>query len=163
MHSPRCLVPSVRVDPAKDDRMPGLRGQLFQIEELRAAIAFAERVDVVHIAQDRSGRLGERGRTQAPKEACFFKPAMNIGHARFDEAAELELIAAFRDFAGTKLAGPVIEILEKMAMNSPEMRQIEASARNALSDAFDDKPPLSHLQPHSINDAELVSEIAVPG
>ncbi|MGB8843942.1 MAG: hypothetical protein WCC64_23070 [Aliidongia sp.] len=138
--------------------MPGFRGQLFQIEELRAAIAFAKWVDVVHIAQDRSGRLGERGRTQAAKETRFLKPAVDIGHARFDEAAELELIAAFGDFDGPKLAGPVIEILEEMAVNGVEMRQVEASVRNALGDAFDDKAPLSHLQPRSINDAELVSE-----
>jgi len=138
--------------------MPGFRGQLFQIEELRAAIAFPERVDIIHIAHDRSCSLGERGRAQTLEETRFFKPMVNIRHSRLDEAAELELIAVFRDFDGAKFPGPIVKILEKMTMDGAEMSQIEHSAGDSSRDTFDDQPALSRLQLCGIGNAELVSE-----
>jgi hypothetical protein len=54
--------------------MARLRGQLLKILKLGAAIAFAERVNIVHVAHDRPGRLGEVAAAQASQDVRLLKP-----------------------------------------------------------------------------------------
>ncbi len=47
---------------------------------------------------------------------------MNVGQACFDEAGELELMAAFGNLDGAKLSCPLIDILEQMPVNGLQVR-----------------------------------------
>jgi len=101
--------------------MARLRGQLLKILELGAAVAVAERVDIVHIADDRSGGLGEGVAAQASQEVSLLKPPVNVGHAGLDELSKLELMAVLGDFDRAKLAGPRVQILKKMPMDGAKV------------------------------------------
>ena len=53
--------------------------------------------------------------------AAVAKSLADVGHVRFDEAARLELMAAFGDLDRSHLARPVINVLEQMAMNGSQV------------------------------------------
>ena len=59
--------PGGAVDARELDGVPGARGKLLQILELRAAVALAERVNMVDVAQHRTRALGELIRLRLPE------------------------------------------------------------------------------------------------
>jgi hypothetical protein len=110
----------------------GLFGQLIKIEQLGAAIPFSEGMNGVDIAHDFAGCHGERRRTQTVQEIRGCKPPMDITHAGFDEPAKLKLMATLGDFHGSQRAGPFIEILKQVHMDSLEMREVEVAGRDTF-------------------------------
>ena len=65
--------PALRVQPDKVERMPGLRGQLCQIEKLRPPVPLAEGVDIVHVPMIRPAAVAKSAR---------FKPCRKAARAR---------------------------------------------------------------------------------
>ncbi len=92
--------------------MARLFGKLLKILKLDAPIAFTERVNIVHVAHDWRGRLGEGAGAQASQKLSLPQPPVNIGHAGLDVLAKLELVAALGDLPAPKIPGPIIHILK---------------------------------------------------
>ena len=59
------------------------------------------------------------------QQAGANEPAVDIGHPGFDELAKLELLAALADLDRAQLAGPVVHVLEQVAMDGAKMGQVE--------------------------------------
>jgi len=154
----RRLKLSPRLNPCKVDRVARLVGQLFKILQLGAAVAFAERVDVVHVAHDRSGRPREGRAAQASQEVRLLQPPVNVGHAGFDELAKLELVAALGDLDGAQLARPGVQVLKKMPVDGAEMGQVKTAPGRAFGDPLGDNPPLYLVQLIGIGEPEPVSQ-----
>lgn len=127
--------------------MARLRRQLLKILKLGAAVAFAEGMNIVHIALDQPGRFGESVGAQALKEGRLLKPPMNIGHAGFNELAKLELVAVLGDLHRPQLPGPCVHVLKKMLMDGAKMDEVKTARGRAFGD------PLVRV-PY----AELISE-----
>ena len=101
--------------------MAGLLRQLLEILRLRSAVPFAERMDVVDIADDDPGLAGKFARGQALEKSGAGQPAMHIRHPGRDVLAELKLVSALEDFDGAKFAGPVVDILEQMTVDGAKV------------------------------------------
>ena len=140
VRGPRSHKPAVRIDPREIDRVACLLRQLFKILQLGAAVAFAERVDVVHVAHDRAGGLGEGRAAPAAQEVRLLKPPMNVGHAGFYELAKLELVAGFGDLDGAQLARPGVQVLKEMPVDGAEMGQVKTARGRAFGDPLGDQP-----------------------
>jgi len=158
VRGPRRLKPTPRIDPREIDRVARLVGQLFEILQLGAAVAFAERVDVVHVAHDGSGRPREDRAAQASQEIRLLKAPVNVGHAGFDELAKLELVAALGDLDGAQLARPGVQVLKKMPVNGAKVSEVKVPRGRAFSDPLGDKPPLHLVQLIGIGEPEPVSQ-----
>jgi hypothetical protein len=70
---------------------------------------------------------------------------------------ELELLVALTDLDGAKLAGPIVDVLEQMAMDRAEVSKVEVAARHRLGRAVGDIETLDD-QDHGIDEAKAVSE-----
>ena len=138
--------------------MAGVCRQLFAVEELCAAVALAERMDIVYVAHDDRGFLGKFGSAQAFEKICFLKAAVNVAHADLDELPELELVAVLGDFDGTKLAGPIKNILEKMPVNGAQVRQVKNPSGDALGGALDNERPLYNIETIGVLNSNFVAE-----
>lgn len=138
--------------------MPGPLGQLLKVEKLRSTVSFAEGVNIVHVAHDTARRRDELRLAQATQKGGLHKPLMNVPHAGDDEAAELELMSVLGDFHGTKLPGPIVNILEQVPMDGAKMRQAEPAGRDAFGGALGDKPPLHAVEFRCVGQAQLVPQ-----
>jgi hypothetical protein len=138
--------------------MAGLGGQLLQILELGAPVSFTERVDVVHIADDRAGRLGERRFVHSAQVVRHHEAPMDICHARLDVSPELELVAVFGDLYGPDLSRPVVDILEEVAMDRPQVEKVEAARWRAFPRPLRDEPSLQSIQFARVGNSEPVSK-----
>ena len=154
----RGLQPAVWINQGKIDRVARLLGQLFKILELGAAVAFAERVNIVHVAHDRPGRTREGVAAQASQEVRLLKPPVNVGHAGFDVLAKLELVAALGDLDGAQLARPRVDILEKMPVNGAKVGQVETARGCAFGDPLGDKLSLNVVEPVRVGYAAQISK-----
>ncbi len=121
MRGPRRFKPELRLDTCKVDQVPRLGGQLFKILKLGAAVAFAERVNIVHVAHDRPRRLGEGASAQPPQEVRLLKPPVDVGHAGFDELAKLELAPVLGDLHGAEFAGPRVQVLKQVPVDGAKV------------------------------------------
>lgn len=137
--------------------MPGLLGQLRQIEKLGSPVSLSEGVNVVHVAHDLPGRGSEVCPAQATQEGGPRKALVNIPHAGFDKAAELELMLALRNLHGAKLARPIVNILEQMPVDGAKVGEVEAPGWDALGGPLRDKAPLHAVKPGRVRKAQLVS------
>jgi hypothetical protein len=135
-----------RADSSKVYGVAGLLGELFQVQELGTAVAFSEGVDIVHVADDFARGGGEFIVLQVAEEFGLREAAMNVGHAGFDVLPELELMAALGDFDGADFAGPVVDILEQMAVNGLQVAKIEPAGRDALCYALRCKSALHGIE-----------------
>ena len=142
--------------------MPRLRSQLFEIEHLRAAVAFAEGVYIVHVAHDLPGRRCEGRTAQASEEFRAPKSPMNICHAGFDIPAKLKLMTALGDFHGAYLACPIIDVLEHVPVDGAKVDKVEASGRGSLGGSLGHKLPLDIIEPDAIGNAKPVTENGRP-
>jgi len=109
--------------------------KLLQILQLRAPVAFAKGVNIVDVAEDRPRLGGEVGKRKPAKEVLRNEAAVNVGHSGSDELAEYELTPVLRDLDDAKLSGPVVDILEEMAVDGLQMGEIKISARDPLHGA----------------------------
>lgn len=137
--------------------MAGLRGELLEILQLGAAVSFTERVDVVDVADDDGRLFREVGWRQVPQDVAANEAAVNVSHSGLDVLPELELLFALADLDGAQFAGPVIDVLEQMAMDRAQMGQIERSARYSPSAPQNDKGPLLLVKECRIGDPEQIS------
>src|SRR5579862_3188202 len=112
--------------------MPGRAGKLLQIKKLGAPVALAERMNVIHVTNDRAGALGERGRRRVLEIIRFDSALTNVGHAGLYALAEHELMTAIVEFDGTNLAGPGVNVPEQMVVDGLQVRKIEIPGRHVL-------------------------------
>ncbi len=149
-------------DAAEINRVAGLFGQLFENEKLRAAVALAERMDVVHVAKDSGRGFGEPSFVQTVQEIVFSKPPMDIRHSGFDMPAKLELASPLGDLDRANFPGPIIDILEEMPVNGAKMGEVETADGNAFGRACDRQPTLNNVQLVGAGDAGPISENGRP-
>ena len=154
----RCFDPGRRFKARQVEGMPSLIGELFKVVELRPPVPLAERMHIVHIADDNGRRRGEGILGQSSEKIRFHQPAVNIGHSCFDELSELELLVALSDFDGAQFARPFVHILEQMPVNGPEVCQVKVSRGHTLAGALDHESTFHAVQGLGIGDAKLVQQ-----
>ncbi len=150
--------PALAVDLGKVDRVAGLRAKLAQVLGLDTAVAFAKRVDVVHVAKNVTCGGREVLTAQAAEKIGRLKPPMNIGHAGFNEPAELELVAVLGDLDAADLARPFVDILEQMMVDGTQVRQVEMAGRRTFPQPLNHQPSFKNLKLGGIPDAGSVSQ-----
>jgi hypothetical protein len=67
------------------------------------------------------------------QKARTFEAAVNIGHSGMDVLPKLELLAALADLDRAQFSGPVVDVLEEMAMDGAQVDQVERAARDAAA------------------------------
>ena len=92
----------------------------------------------ISVASPKSFRscFGERIRRKPLQHVARDQPAMNVSHARFNVADELKPRSALAHIDGANLPGPVIDVLEQMAVDGPQMCEVEFAFGNALCSAL---------------------------
>lgn len=116
--------------------MPGLFRKHAKILQLRASIALSEGMDVVDVANNHSGFIGENIGAETTQKLSSQQTAVHVRHAGFDEAKRHELCAAFGDLYNADLSRPVVDVLENVAMDGAELAEIKIACRKALSYAL---------------------------
>ena len=84
--------------------------------------------------------------------------AVYICHARLDEASWLELAAALADFDCSNLTRPLVDILEQVVMNGPQMSEVEIACRHCLEKTLGNELPLRGIQRPEMPDLQLVAK-----
>ena len=107
----------------------GATGKLLQIEQLGAAVALPERVDVVDIADDLARAFCKARLRRSCKVFRLDQTAMHIGHASLDVLAKLELACALGDFQRADFSRPVVDVLEQAAVDGAQVLQVEIAGR----------------------------------
>lgn len=82
-------------------------------------------MDVIHIANDKRNLPSKIRQGQTCQKSRLHQPPVNIGHPGGDVLPKLELLGAFADFNRPNLACPVINVLEQVAVDGPQMSEIE--------------------------------------
>ena len=154
----RGVQPGGAVDTREVDGVPGVRGELLQVLELRAPVALAERVDMVDVAQYRTGARGEPVRPQPPEILCRHDAAVNVRHAGGDEPPRLEPAPALGDLDGADLTRPGVDVLEQVAMDRFQVGKVEITRRHGLEKALGDERALRRLQRPGVPDVQPVAE-----
>jgi hypothetical protein len=83
---------------------------------------------------------------------------VNVAHASLDELPKLKLAAILGDLDGAKLTGPIKNILEKMPVNSAQVRQVKNPSGNALGGALDNERPLDDIETVGVINSKFVAE-----
>jgi hypothetical protein len=94
---------------------------------LCAAVAFAEWVNGIDLAEIVSGSRGEAINGKPAKMRLGLQLRERAFEARRDVLMEGERVAGFRDVDGAELPGPGEDVLENVAMDRLEMRGIEGA------------------------------------
>ncbi len=126
--------------------MSGLLCKLLQILELRTAVALAEGVDMIDVAQYRPRSLGETGSPRSSEISRRHDAAVNVRHAGCDEPSRLEPALPLDDLHRANLARPRIEILEQVAVDCLQVLEIEIARRYGLKKAVGDKLALCRFK-----------------
>ena len=85
---------------------------------------------------------------------------MDVCHSSLDVAPELELVPALVDFDRAQFSGPLIDILKQVAVDSPEMCEIECAAWHTASCPLDHETPLDSVQSLRIGNSKKVPKNA---
>ncbi len=152
------LYPACRVEPGQFQPVTGIRGQLFQIKKLSAAISITEWMNVVHITDNFCCFFGKCVGAQPAEKPAVEETAENIRHASLNEPPELERMASLGNFDRPQLPGPFINILKQMTMNILEMRQVKLTAWDAFRRTLDHKFALEIGKPRRVSDSKFVDE-----
>jgi hypothetical protein len=148
------------IQAAQIKRKTSAQRQLLQVKQLSPPIALSKRMDVVHVANNDRGLGAECIWAKANQKTLRNEPLMNVAKAGGDEAQRHELRAAFRDFHGTDFSGPVVDVLEEMAVNGAEVPQIERAGWNAFRRALADELSLNIIQQVRLGQSKLVTQNA---
>lgn len=151
-----CLDPARRIKPSKIDRMSGSLGQQLEILKLCASVALAERMNEVDVADDHGNLRCKIRFRQTAQEPRPGKPTMNVRHAGVDVLAELKLLRAFADLDSADFASPWVDVLEQMAMDSLEMREIKRADRYAFRNALSNDESLNSIEDQRIGDVQAI-------
>ena len=143
--------------------MAGLRGQLLEIEQLATAIPLPEGMHIVDVADNFTGGRREGRAAQAAEEIPCGKPAVDIAHAGFNEAAELKPVSTFCDLDGAQFAGPVKDILKQVPVDGLQMQKIKVAGRDAFTDPLRHQDTFGSLELSLVSDSQLVPEHRRPG
>lgn len=138
-------------------------GELFQMDELHPAVAVAERVDVVDVADDFTGLTGEVVAGQSFKKAALDQAPVHVTHAGLDVPAELELRAALENLDGTYLSSPFVKILKQVAVDRFQVIEIEIAGRDTLTQTLRDKAAFRPIEIGDVADIQLVAKNGVLG
>ncbi len=133
---------------------------MVEILKLGAAVAIAEWVNIVHVAHDAGCRIRECADAQFAKKVGLCKSPVDVGHARFDELAKLELLAALGDLHCPQLSRPGVDILKQVAVDRAKVSKVKVTGRCAFNDPLSDKPPLHTGELIGISEAKPVSKDA---
>ena len=144
--SARGVQPGGTLEPREVQFVTGPPGELLQILELRPSVPFAKRMDMVHVAQDRSRARRERVRPRPPEIPRRHDPAVDIRHPGLNETPWLESAAALGDLDGAEFARPIVDILEKVAVNRLEMGEVELACRHGFEKPLGDELPFRRVQ-----------------
>jgi hypothetical protein len=129
----------VLVDLRQVERMTGPLSQLLEVEQLGAPVALAKWVDVVDVCNDLAGLAREFSGVQSAQEIQPDQSSVNVGHAGFDEAAKLELMAVLGNLYRPQFADPIIDVPEKVSVHGPQMSKVEIASRRTFGDALQDE------------------------
>lgn len=132
--------------------------KLLEALKLRPAVALAEGMHLIHIADDGPRRVGKVLRGEAFQEVGFDEAAVHVTHARLDVLTELELVPVPGNLDGAELSRPVVDILKKVPVNGPEMIEVEVSPWYAVLDTLRDQTPLGPVQSRQVPDLQLVTK-----
>jgi hypothetical protein len=134
MGSPGGLDPDLELPYALDiDSVACLARELAEVEHLGASVAFAKRMDIIDVAHDLAGFTRKTGGVERLQEVALHETAVDIRHAHFDIAAELELAAILGDFDGSDLAGPSHRLPETDGDGWPADVSDQTPGGNALA------------------------------
>lgn len=81
---------------------------------------------------------------------------MDIGHAGFYVAHELELATVLIDFNGANFPRPLVHILKQVLVNGLKMSEVKISLRNTGADALRNKLYFCIFKLARITDAKFV-------
>ena len=142
----RGVQPGDALEPREVQFVTGPPGELLQILELRPSVPFAKREDMVHIAQDRSRARRERVRPRSLEIPRRHDPVADIRHPGLDETPWLESAVAFGDLDGAEFARPIVDILEKVAVNRLQMGEVKLACRHGFEKPLGDELPFRRVQ-----------------
>lgn len=119
--------------------MAGVSGQHGQEGGLCSAIALPEEMDRVELSQQmrRSRRKAVGVPTSQP--VALTESVEQLGQFPFEVLRIGEGTAVLKDADGAGLAGPVVDVLEKMPMNGPKMVGVERSIRESFFRSLRDR------------------------
>ena len=69
-------------------------------------------MDIIHVAHDLAGSMGKFFECQMLKIICFDQTFVNVGQADPDVLPKLELVVAFFNLDGAKVACLIIDVLK---------------------------------------------------
>ena len=115
--------------------MTSIPGELIKIDKLGRAVAFTKGMDIVQIADELPRLSREITRLDAPKKVATKQTPVYVRHACFNELPGLELLLALGNLDLANVAGPLVNVLKKMAVNRLQMRQFEAAVRDLFDHA----------------------------
>src|SRR5687768_18214923 len=92
------------------------------------------------------------------QEAGAFQTTVDVRHAGLDELAELALLTAFADLDRAELSGPVVDILEQVAVDRAQVLQIERPAWNVPAHPQGDERTFLFVEIVRIGRAQAVSQ-----
>jgi hypothetical protein len=150
--------PGLRIKSEKIDPMAGLLSQLLEIEQLTTAVPFAERMHIVDVTNDFAGGQRKSREAQATQEIAKGKPAMDIAHTGFNEAAELKLVSALGDLDAAQHASPIKDILKQVPVDGLQMQQIEVPGGDAFTDPLRNQGTFEGFELSLVSESRLVPE-----
>lgn len=112
MSASRGLHPGLAINLFKIDWMSSLACQLLKIEHLRAAVSFAERVNIVYVSKNSAGLESKLVHVTVSQIISCHQAAVHISHPGFDVSPKLELMTILGNFDQAELASPIVDILE---------------------------------------------------
>src|ERR1700721_2815745 len=123
----------------KIKRVTGAQRQQLEILQLRSAVAFAKRMNIVYVTDDDGRTLRELLGRQSTQESSSNKTSMHVGHAGDDDLTKLELLGTAINLDRPDFPGPIVYVLEKMAMDRAKLRKVESTTRHAFTDPLNDE------------------------
>ena len=158
MGSAGCCYPHDGLQLRQVNRMPGVRGELLEIEELGSTVAFAKWMYVVQIADDFPGLLAKFGSAKVLEQIVAIEPSTYVRHPRLDILTKLELRPTLGDLDGSQLTRPIVDVLKEMPVNVAQMREIKLSTRDAFANTLHDQLPLDCIKRPRIGYGQSVLE-----
>ncbi len=88
---------------------------------------------------------------------------MHVGHSSVNKLPKLELLRALADLDSADFSGPIVNVLEQVAMDSLQMYEVESAVWNSFRDTLADEPTLCSIERSRIHNPKLVFEDLCPG
>ena len=119
------------------DRVARVHGELPEERPLGAAVAVAERVQRVEVGVELGEVVDEGVAVAAAQVVGAGEPAEQLARVGFEVLGQAEQPAAAPDRDRAQLARPVVEVLEDLAVESPQVGEV-VRARERAADHLAD-------------------------